>query len=93
MQPLHFIEEGSVMKPEQAKNDERDNALVPRWGVIAMSVVGVGALAYNYFGQQKTEGPAEQGSTQVAPQNGLGSRGGSQLLMMVRVSWAAAPHQ
>ena len=57
------------MKPEQAKSDERDNNLVLRWGVIAVIVVGVGALAYNFFAQQKIEGPAEQGSSQVAPQH------------------------
>ena len=60
------------MKPEQAKSDERDNNRVLRWGVIAVIVVGVGALAYNFFAQQKIEAPVEQGSTQVAPQHPSG---------------------
>ena len=62
------------MKSEQAKRDERDNNLVLRWGVIAVIVVGVGALAYNFFAQQKFEEPAEQGTTQVVPQNPPGER-------------------
>ena len=57
------------MKAQQARNDERDNKRVFRWGVGAAIFVFVLALAYNLLTQTREEGPVKPDTpVQSAPQ-------------------------
>jgi hypothetical protein len=57
------------MKAQQARNDERDNKRVFRWGVGAAIVVFLLALLYNLLTQTREEGPVKPDTpTQSAPQ-------------------------
>ena len=57
------------MKAQQARNDERDNKRVFRWGVGAAIFVFVLALVYNLLTQTREEGPVKPDTpTQSAPQ-------------------------
>jgi hypothetical protein len=57
------------MTPQQAESDERDNKRAFLWIVIAVIVVFLGALAYNYGAGKRGQGPADQGTSQTAPQS------------------------
>lgn len=49
--------------PVQQRTDERDNKRVLRWVVIAVVVLVVGALIYNFLGRERT------GEAPAVPQN------------------------
>jgi len=56
------------MKAQQARNDERDNRRVFRWGIGAAIFVFLLALAYNFLTQTREEGPVKpETPTQSAP--------------------------
>ena len=42
-----------MKSPRQAKSDERDNRRVLTWLVIAIAVIVIGALSYNFFARQR----------------------------------------
>ena len=56
------------MRSEQEEMDERATDVALRWGVVAVILVAVGALVYDFFAEDE---PADLGTatTQVAPQN------------------------
>ena len=55
--------------PTQQRTDERDNKRVLRWVVIAIVVLLVGVVTYNFLARERTgAAPAAPPSTQ-APQN------------------------
>jgi len=57
------------MNAQQAKSDERDNRRVFRWGIGAVIVVFLLALASNFLTQTREEGPVRPDTpTQSAPQ-------------------------
>ncbi|MDM0108840.1 hypothetical protein QTH97_28125 [Variovorax sp. J22R24] len=43
-----------MKSPGQVKGDERDNTRVLRWVVIAVVILVVGALSYNFLAREKT---------------------------------------
>ena len=56
------------MKAQQARNDERGNRRVFRWGIGAAIFVFLLALAYNFLTQTREEGPVKpETPTQSAP--------------------------
>ena len=58
-----------MMKPQQARSDERDNQRVIRWGIGAAIFIFLLALAYNFLAQTREEGPVKPSTpTQSAPQ-------------------------
>jgi uncharacterized membrane protein len=59
------------MRLEQARNDERDNRRVFRWGVGAVIVVVLLVVAYNVMSHRRNDAPptGAQGMTQPAPQS------------------------
>ena len=68
------------MKPQgQVGSDERDNKRVIRWGAIAIAVLLVGALSYNFFSTQRSAEPAgpanSQSSTPSQPPSGSSTTG------------------
>jgi anti-sigma-K factor RskA len=66
--PLEIHEAATMKTQIQQRTDERDNRRVWRWVVIAVVVLLVGALTYNFLGRERTGAPTTQPSTQ-APQN------------------------
>lgn len=56
------------MKSEQAEMGESASDIAFRWGVVAVILVAVGTLVYNFFADEE---PVDLGTatTQVAPQH------------------------
>lgn len=55
----------------QQKSDERDNKRVLRWIVVAVVVLLVGALTYNFFARERTgAAPATQPSAPAGQTSG-----------------------
>jgi len=60
------------MKAQQARNDERDNRRVFRWGIGAAIFIFLLALAYNFLTQTREEGPVKpETPVQSAPASAL----------------------